>query len=175
MLKKLLIMTFSLLFVFIIQISADSFRESLEKLGFQIITEDITDFTLSDLDNKKISLSSYQGKVIMLNFWATWCPPCRVEMPSMEILHKKMENRNFVMIAVNIRENSSLVKDFIQRNNYTFPILLDETGETAAKYKIRAIPTTYIIDTKGKLAGVFTGAREWDTDDVVRIFTELSK
>ena len=177
MLKKLSIIIFTLLFVFTIQIPCDAFRDSLEKLGFQIVTENINyfDFNLFDLEGYEINLSNYQGKVIMLNFWATWCPPCRAEMPSMESLHKKMEDKNFVILAVNIQEKSSAVKEFIQKNRYTFPVIIDEKGEAANKYQIRAIPTTYIIDTKGKIAGVFTGSRAWDSNDVVKIFNELSK
>ncbi|MCL2704829.1 MAG: TlpA family protein disulfide reductase [Spirochaetaceae bacterium] len=177
MLKKLSIMIFSLLFVFIIQIQCDPFRENLKNLDFQIITDDINyfDFKLLDLNGNEVSLSNYQGKVIMLNFWATWCPPCRNEMPSMESLHKKMENSNFVMLAVNIQEKSSTVKEFIQKNKYSFPIILDEKGAAAEKYQIRAIPTTYIIDPKGKIAGVFSGSRNWNSNDVVKIFKELSK
>ena len=177
MLKKLPIIIFSLLLVFTIQIRADSFRENLKKLDFQIITENINyfNFKLLDLNGNEVSLNNYQGKVIMLNFWATWCPPCRNEMPSMESLHKKMEDSNFVMIAVNIQEKNSIVKEFIKKNKYTFPVIIDETGEVSAKYQIRSIPTTFIIDTKGKIAGVFTGSRDWNSNDVVKIFKELSK
>ncbi len=177
MLKRLLIMVFPLLFLFAAQVPCDSFRDSLEKLDFQIITENTNyiDFNLLDLSGNQASLSNYQGKVIMLNFWATWCPPCRNEMPSMESLYKKMKDKNFVIVAVNIQENSSTVKSFIQKNRYSFPVIIDEKGEVAAKYQIRVIPTTYIIDTKGKIAGVFTGSRDWDSDDVVKIFRELAK
>ena len=177
MFKKLSLIIFSLLLIFTMQIPCDSFRESLKALDFQIITENINyfDFKLLDLNGNEVRLSDYQGKVIMLNFWATWCPPCRNEMPSMESLHKKMNGTNFVMIAVNIQEKSSVVKEFIQKNKYTFPVILDENGEASDKYQIRAIPTTYIIDTKGKIAGVFSGSRDWDSKDVVKIFIELSK
>ena len=177
MLKKLSFIVFAFLFIFTLQIPCDSFRENLKYLDFEIITENINyfDFKLLDLNGNEVNLSDYQGKVIMLNFWATWCPPCRREMPSMEALYKKMEGSNFVMIAVNIQEKSSVVKEFIQKNKYTFPVILDENGEASNKYQIRAIPTTYIIDTKGKVAGVFTGARDWDSKNVVNIFKELSK
>ena len=177
MFKKQLIIIFHLLFLFTLQIQCDSFKENLQKLDFQIITESINyfDFKLSDLDGNEVSLSNYQGKVIMLNFWATWCPPCRNEMPSMESLYKKMEDNNFIILAINIQENISAVKDFIQKNKYTFPVILDETGTTSVKYQIRSIPTTYIIDTKGKIAGVYTGSRDWNSSDVVNILKALSK
>jgi len=158
------------------QIKSDSFRENLKTLGFQTIAENINyfDFKLLDLNGNELVLNNHQGKVIFLNFWATWCPPCRNEMPSMESLNKKMEGSNFVMIAVNIQEKNSIVKEFIKKNKYTFPVIIDETGEVSAKYQIRSIPTTFIIDTKGKIAGVFTGSRDWNSNDVVNIFKELS-
>ncbi|MCL2294220.1 MAG: TlpA family protein disulfide reductase [Spirochaetes bacterium] len=177
MLKKLSIIIFPLLFIFTVQASGDSFRESLRKLNFEINTENINyfDFTLPDLNGNRVRLNSFQGRVIMLYFWVTWCPACRRGMPSIEALHREMQGRNFVILAVNIQENSSVVRNFIQENGYTFPVILDENGEAAARYRIRSVPTTYIIDTRGKIAGVFTGLRDWNSADVVTIFRELSK
>jgi len=156
---------------------ADSFRDSLEKLNFQILKEDVNyfDFSLTDLNGNKVSLKDYQGKVIMLNFWATWCPPCREEMPSMEEMNREMKGKNFVMLAVNVQEKESTVKSFVDKFKYTFPVIIDEKAEAAARYQIRSIPTTYIIDTKGKIAGAYIGGRDWNTAEVIRVFSELSK
>jgi peroxiredoxin len=176
MIKK--IFTFLiLLMLFSDFLFADSFRNSLEKLDFKIIEDNINyfDFSLTDLSGKNISLRDFQGKVIMLNFWATWCPPCREEMPSMEEMNKKMKGKNFIMLAVNVQEKAATVKSFVDKFKYTFPVIIDEKAEAAAKYQIRSIPTTFIIDTKGKIAGAFTGSRDWNTDEVIKVFSELSK
>jgi len=175
--KKLSIMIFPLLLVFTMQISCNSSQEDLEKLGFQIITENINyfDFNLTDINGNRVRLSSHEGKVILLTFWATWCPPCRSKMPTLEVLHKKMTDSNFIVIAVNIQENGSVVRDFIHSNGYTFPVALDANGEVARQYRIRSVPTTYIIDKKGKIAGVSMGTKDWSSDDAIKIFRELSK
>ncbi len=156
---------------------ADSLKNSLRELNFQIIEDDINffDFTLKDLNGKDVKLSDYRGKIIMLNFWATWCPPCREEMPSMEGLYSKLRGKNFEMIAVNIQEKEATVKNYIRNNNYTFPVLLDVNAEAASKYQIMSIPTTYIIDTRGKLAAGFIGARDWSSPNLVKVFSELAK
>ena len=175
--KKLSVMIFPLLLIFTMQISCSSFQEDLEKLGFQIITENINyfDFNLADINGNRIRLSSHEGKIILLTFWATWCPPCRSKMPALEALHKEMANSNFILIAVNIQENASVVRNFIHSNGYTFPVALDTNGEIARQYRIRSVPTAYIIDKKGKIAGVSTGAKDWSSDDAIKIFRELSR
>lgn len=175
--KKNIFLTAFILFILYGNLYADSFKESLRDMDMQIIEGDVNyfDFSLKDINGKQVNLKDYQGKVIMLNFWATWCPPCRKEMPSMEVLYNKLKGRNFEMLAVNVQEDANTVKDFIIKNKYTFPVLVDPKAEAAVKYQARSIPTTYIIDTKGKLAGGFIGAKEWDTDNVIRILTELTK
>ncbi|MCL2791559.1 MAG: TlpA family protein disulfide reductase [Spirochaetaceae bacterium] len=174
--KKLWVVIFPLLFIFIMQIPGDSFRENLQKLGFQVITEDINyfDFNLPDLNGNRVRLHRHEGKVIMLTFWATWCPPCRNKMLALESLHREMANSNFMIIAVNIDENSSVAREFIQRNGYTFPVVLDENREIAAQYSVRSIPTTYIIDPRGRIAGVITGSRDWSSSETIKILRELS-
>jgi peroxiredoxin len=166
-----------LFFLFFSNIYADELKDKLEKLGFTKIEQELNyfDFSLSDIHGNILNLRDYQGKIIFLNFWATWCPPCRSEMPSMEIMNKKLNTKNFVMLAVNIEEDKKIVIKLTKKNNYTFPILLDTTGEIARKYKINAIPTTYIIDTKGKIAAVFTGVNNWSADEVISIFMDLAK
>ncbi|MDX9800962.1 MAG: TlpA disulfide reductase family protein [Spirochaetia bacterium] len=174
--KNIFLITFILLILHV-NLSADSFKDSLREIDMQIIEEDVNyfDFSLKDIYGKQVNLKDYHGKVIMLNFWATWCPPCRKEMPTMEVLYNKMKGRNFEMLAVNVQEDAETVKNFIVKNKYTFPVLVDPKAEAAARYQARSIPTTYIIDTKGKLAGGFIGAKEWDTKDVIRVLTELTK
>ena len=132
------------------------------------------DFTLDDLTGKKIQLSSLKGKVILVNFWATWCPPCRAEMPGMEKLYQTLKsNPDFVMLAVDSQEDPATVKAFIEKNKYHFPVLLDQNGTVTAQYSIRAFPTSYIIDRKGRVIGGVVGARAWETPGMLKGLQKL--
>ena len=110
-----------------------------------------TDFTLKTLDGKDVSLSDYQGKIVFLNFWATWCPPCRGEMPSMEQLYQKFKDKDFVMLAVDLREDKDAVEKFIEEYKLNFPVLLDSKGKVGRTYMVTNIPTTYLISNQGNL------------------------
>lgn len=120
------------------------------------------DFTLMNLEGKQISLAEFKGKVILLNFWATWCIPCREEMPAMEELWKKFREKGFVIIAVSSdRGNKKGVKSFIDELGVTFPILLDPKGEIRNTYEVLGLPMSYIIGRDGKIVGKIIGARDW--------------
>ena len=156
----------------------NEFQTSLMQLGFQVFKTPIEapDFTLADLDGADISLRSYKGKVVLLNFWATWCPPCRAEMPSIEEMYGELKDRKFEILAVDVQESLATVKDFIEENEYTFPILLDTNGSVGAVYGARSIPTTYLIDTNGYAVGFLVGSREWNDEGVyAAIETLMSK
>ena len=131
-------------------------QKNLYNMGFEIPQQKIfaADFFLQTLDNKNISLSSLKGKIVFLNFWATWCPPCITEMPSIQRLYNNYKNKDFEILAVtqgNSRETRSEIDNFIKKNGYTFPVLLDNTGNTNTIYDINGIPTTYIIDKNGEI------------------------
>ena len=130
-------------------------------------------FTLPFLEGESAALSAFKGKVVILNFWATWCPPCRDEMPSMEILYQRYKDNGLEMLAVNLRENINTVQQFIKTNNYTFPIPLDLDGRVSSQYGITSIPTTYIIDKDGKIIGRVVGSIHWDTPQVFALFDAL--
>jgi len=135
--------------------------------------EDPHNFSLQTLDGAISTLSAYKGKVVILNFWATWCPPCRVEMPSMETLYQRYKNRGLEMLAVNLQENPDAVRSFIQEHGYTFPIPLDRNGAVGSRYGISAIPTSLIIDKEGKIIGRVVGSIYWDTPQVFDVFEAL--
>jgi peroxiredoxin len=159
--------------------AADSgLRQALTALGLRVFPENgqkYWDFTLENLAGEQVKLGSFQGKVILLNFWATWCGPCRSEMKSMEELYRKLKDEGFVIVAVDIMENSADVKKFAQDFGLTFPILLDTTGQVASTYGASNLPTNYLFDTKGILTAGAIGAREWFTDDTVKVFRQLIK
>lgn len=116
------------------------------------------DFTLNDLDENPVKLSDFRGKKVLLNFWATWCPPCRAEMPDIEKLYKEYGDKDLVILAVNIGEDRKTVKDFVEQNGYSFKILLDTKSEVANKYVVNAIPTSYFIDADGSISNHYIGA-----------------
>ena len=132
-------------------------------------------FSLPDLNGKQAELSAYAGKVVLLNFWATWCPPCRAEMPSMEVLYRRFKNQGLEILAVNGGEDTAQVQKFIQDNRYTFPVLMDRNNRISALYGITAIPTTYILDRKGMIVGILVGSIKWDDHKVIAAFEALIK
>lgn len=128
---------------------------------------------LEDLNGKSISISDFKDKIVFLNFWTTWCPTCRIEMPSMEKLHQKLKNKDFAMVTVNLRESVSKVKAFFKEFKLTFTALLDSTGLVGASFGIRSIPTTYILDKTGRIIGRVNGPREWDSKAAIALFENL--
>ena len=113
-----------------------------------------------------VTLSDLSGKVVFLNFWATWCPPCREEMPSMESLYSRFRNREFEMIAVNCMEGDATVREFKEDFSLSFPIPLDSDGRVTSSYGIQGIPTTFIIDKEGRIVSRLVGSIDWDTPEI---------
>jgi peroxiredoxin len=118
------------------------------------------DFELKTLTGENVKLSDLKGKKVMLNFWATWCPPCKAEMPAMEEFHKEAGDE-VVILAVNIDPHLD-VQAFIDENGITFPIPLDAEDKVNETYQVLSIPTTYFIDTKGNIGNKFIGAMSLD-------------
>lgn len=132
------------------------------------------DFTLNDMQGKKVSLADLKGKVVILNFWATWCPPCREEMPSMEMLYRKFKDQGLVILAVNVeKDGAKLVQSFLQRSPYTFPILLDDDAEVQNRYKVFRFPETFIIDRNGNVVEKVVGAIDWTSGPAVELINLL--
>lgn len=119
------------------------------------------DFTLTTLDGEEVKLSDYQGKKVILNFWATWCPPCKAEMPHMEQYYEKNAKKEKVeILAVNLTsqdEGEKAVQQFVDGYELTFPILMDEKGDIGEEYRAFTIPTTYMIDTNGLIRHKIVG------------------
>jgi peroxiredoxin len=133
------------------------------------------DFKLQDMDEQTISLSDYKGKVILLNFWATWCPPCIREMPSMERLHQQVDAEGFKVIAINQMEDADQVFAFTGQLEIdpTFEILFDTTSSVSRDYAVRGLPTTYLIDKEGRIRYRAVGGREFDHPEVIKTIEQL--
>jgi peroxiredoxin len=116
-------------------------------------------FSLADLAGKTRTLASYRGKVVLLDFWATWCGPCRVTMPHVQKFHRELRSKGLVVLGINIGETAAKVRPFLAKNGYDFQVLLDPKHAVAERYQANAIPTTVIIDRKGKIVAYFTGVK----------------
>ena len=128
---------------------------------------------LNDLFGNAVRLSDFRGKIVFLNFWATWCPTCVVEMPSMEKLHRRFKDQDFVMIAVNLQESETQVKSFFEKLQLSFTALLDSSGEVASGLAVSALPTTFFLDKEGRIIGMALGPREWDDPASIALFEYL--
>ena len=128
---------------------------------------------LKDLAGRTHRLEDYRGQVVLLNFWATWCVPCRDEMPSLEQLKQKLTGRPFVVLAVNVNEPDSRIRNFLSQLPLDFPVLLDTDGRTTKAWKIRVLPASFVIAHDGRIRYVVTGELDWANQHVVSVISEL--
>lgn len=117
------------------------------------------DFSLQTLEGETVTLSELRGQAVLVNLWATWCPPCRAEMPAIQKLYEEYKDQGFMVLAVNMtyQDNPQAVLPFTQENNLTFPILLEETGEMARKYELRSLPSSFFVNRNGTIQEVVIG------------------
>jgi cytochrome c biogenesis protein CcmG, thiol:disulfide interchange protein DsbE len=125
--------------------------------ALQHLGQERIDFTLSTLDHGQVSLSDYAGQVVVMNMWATWCPPCRAEMPTLNQFYETHKDAGLVVLAVNGQENVETVRPFIAANDFTFPVLLDLDGTVGAQYYARSFPTTFVLDRNGRIQHIQVG------------------
>ena len=133
------------------------------------------DFALKDIDGKVHHLSDYRGKIVMVNFWATWCPPCRLELPSMEKLWQATQHKDVIMLAINIGEDADTIFTFTADYPVTFPLLMDRDSSVISKYPVLGLPTSFVIDPKGRIIYRAVGTREWDDRDIINAILALKK
>lgn len=131
------------------------------------------DFTLTDMQGRKVTLSQFRGKIVLLNFWATWCPPCVEEMPSLEQLHQRFKDQGLVLLAVNVEESYQTVSRFLQGKNYSFPILLDTAAEVQNTYQVFRFPETFVIDRNGIIVDRIIGGRDWMSSKTTAMINSL--
>jgi peroxiredoxin len=157
--------------------AAGPVSDLLMKAGFQVPKTGVSasEFTLASYDGKKVSLSSYKGSLVFLSFWATWCGPCKQELPSVEALYEKLKDKGFTVLAVDLMEDTGVVGSFIKANGMTFPVLLDSDGKVGGMYDAGSIPTNYLIDRKGNILARIVGydGVSWTSPERVALFEKL--
>jgi len=128
------------------------------------------------MDNTQLSLDSLKGKVVVLNFWATWCPPCREEIPSMMALNKAMAGKPFQMVCVSVDEGGKqAVAEFFKNTGFSLPVYFDSTGQATAIYGITGVPETFVIDKNGVIVKKVIGGLDWNSSEVVAFLEGLMK
>ena len=152
--------------------------DTMQDLGFQLPSRAVqaVDFDLADLAGDVHSLQRYRGSVVFLNFWATWCGPCRTEMPDLQQLHDDLgDEAQFAMLAINLQEDAVQVRRFAGELGLSFQILLDSSGETSAAYGARTLPMSYIIDQDGAILARIIGVRDWAEPEFAELFRALTR
>ena len=133
------------------------------------------DFTLKSESGKTFHLADFRGQVVLINFWATWCPPCRREMPSMERMWKKINGKGVTVLAIDVGENADTVFEFLGTYPVSFPLLMDLDGSVIKQYPVTGLPTTYIVNPQGLVTYRAVGSREWDDPKLYEQLLQLRK
>ena len=138
--------------------------DTLTPMGSKLLAPD---FSLQDTAGKTHRLSDYRGKPVIINFWTTWCPPCREELPSMNRAWHQLEQEGVAMLAINMGEDEDTIFVFSADYPTDFPILMDQTGEVIEQWPVKGLPTTYVVAPDGTFAYRAIGSREWDNAELL--------
>lgn len=131
-------------------------------------------FSLTNSSGKTYSLSDYQGKVVLINFWATWCHPCVSEMASLDRLYQKLKDKNFELLAISVDEGGwTEINEFLKKHPVNFPIVLDSDYIVADQYGTYRVPESYLLDTQGKIVDKILGAQEWDSPEMLSMIQKV--
>jgi cytochrome c biogenesis protein CcmG, thiol:disulfide interchange protein DsbE len=126
-----------------------------------IVNTKAPDFTLKDMNGRTVSLSALKGKVVLLNFFATWCPPCRAEMPAFNKLYRSLKQRGLEVVAVSSDRSVNDLKDFLEKNKFDFPVLFDADRSATKQFRVFSMPTTFLINKNGLIVEKFYGEYDW--------------
>ncbi len=131
------------------------------------------DFRMPTLDGREVTLASLRGRVVMLHFWATWCPPCVEELPTVERLHRSLKGRDFELLAVSVDDNAGVVREFLQKSGISVPVVMDTDRAVADRYGTFRFPETYLIDRNGIMRRRIIGAQDWTTPQAIAMVSDL--
>ena len=164
----------SLLFILLLLGAAGCSRHE-EKPSQAVEGSTAPDFTLKDLNGKEVRLSDLRGKIVVLNFWATWCPPCREEVPSLMRLNQAMAGKQFQMLAVSQDEGGKeAVEAYFKKSSNSLPALIDSDQKVGKRYGLTGVPETFIIDKNGIILKKIVGGLDWSSPEIVRDLTDAA-
>lgn len=156
--------------------TASSSKPDYKPVAVAEIGDVAPDFLLEDTEGNKVSLADLRGKAVLVNFWATWCPPCRAEMPSMDKLNQAMAGEDFVMLAINVEENGrEVIPGFLAKSPHSFTVLYDDKGIVQDHYGVYRFPESFVIRKDGVIDDRVTGAIDWAHPETIQYFKELAK
>jgi len=168
---RFLFLFFIFIFIFITLSTSHIYADNLiSKLNN---VKSASNFKLVDMNGKTHQLSDYKGKPIIVNFWATWCPPCREELPSMNRGWEKIKSEGIAMLAINVGEDEDTIFTFTGDYPIDFTILLDQSGAVAQQWPIKGLPTTFVVDPQGRIVYRAIGGRDWGSDKLLNIVRSL--
>lgn len=134
-----------------------------------------TGFALPDRSGNQHRLSDYKGRVVVINFWSTWCIPCRKEMPSLERAWQRLQSSDVELLSIAMQDDVEAIDLFLEKSPVSFPVLLDSDGEVAREWKVIGIPVTFVLDGAGRVVYAIKGIREWDCDAIVNKIVNLAE
>ncbi|MFN3476714.1 MAG: redoxin domain-containing protein [Candidatus Methylomirabilales bacterium] len=129
-------------------------------------------FLLNDLAGRRMSLSEHRGKVVLVHFWATWCVPCKDELPTVKALWERLKEEGFVVLAI-AEDGKKAVEPFVKEYGLTFPVLIDQYGEVFLAYRVWALPSSYVVGKTGNIEGIAVGPRDWTSPEVMHLIRGL--
>lgn len=132
----------------------------------ELVGKKAPDFILTDIHGKNLSLSSLKGRTVIINFWATWCPPCRAEMPSLNRLYKEYRTRGLVVLAISTDTSANVVKGYLNKNPFDFTILLDTDNKVSRQFRVFSIPTSFLIDKNSVIIQRYIGEEDWEAPEI---------
>lgn len=159
------------LLVLLVPLSNPALSETADRERAPLVAMDnrpAPDFALKNLDGETVTLRQYRGRVVVVNFWATWCPPCRAEMPSMQRAWEVYKDKGIVLLGVDIGETDDRVFQFMADLGLDFPVVLDTDSKVTNAWPVKGLPTTVVVDPKGRMAFRAIGARKWDDAGIIK-------
>lgn len=176
-LKKLV--PFFIIFILVVFLAQRQKNAPLPAPEIEILSTDLrqsenVDFTLPDLSGKALGTENFMGNVLLLNFFETWCPPCREEMPTLEALYQRYKDRGLTVIGVaGDKQGKKIVEPFVEDFGMSFPVLLDNNHRVNDQYRIRGIPAVFLVDRQGRIAGKLVGGADWSSDTAYGLIEQL--